>query len=228
MAGNIWRYDLYNLRKYYPGSIDYFLDIGGCAGATSLLFKSIDPFANIISLEPCKEDYVKLQQWGRKWGFKVYNFALGDGKPLCFGRHSKGTHKFYTEEEKQQWPEVPEYFVDSKTIAEIFELFHIEGRYIIKVDCEGGERFLLNDEKSIPLIRGSVQFNIELHRFGGSIDTWTEWFDNFKNTHQLYKANKALRDEKNQVRYLEVDAPDNNNQKEYMLVHKDRVAMVSK
>jgi len=220
MAGNIWRHDIYNLRKYYPGSIDYFLDIGGCVGATSLMFKMIDPFAKIRSIEPCKEDYAKLKQLGDEWGFRSYNFALGDGKPLCFGRKNQGQHRFYTEEEKQWWPEVPEYLVESKTITEIFDLFHIGGRYIVKVDCEGGERFILNDEKSMPLIRESIQFNIELHRLGGEVDAWAKWFNNFKTTHQLYKINKMGRDDKNQVLYHEVDAPDNNNQSEYMLVKK--------
>ena len=219
MAYRIWLHDSYAIRKYAPKSIDYFLDIGGCVGCTSLMFKAIDPYAKIISIEPCTEDYEKLERLGKEWGFRTYNFALGDGKPLCFGRHRQGTHKFYTEEDKQWWPEVPEYFVESKTITEIFDLFRIEGRYIIKVDCEGGERFILNDEKSIPPIIGAIQFNIELHRFGGSVEAWAEWFNKLKSTHRLYKRTTTKEhDEKGQDIYHEVDAPDENNQKEYMLV----------
>jgi len=221
MAQRLWLYDTYSLRKYGPKAIDYFLDIGGCVGATSLLFKSIDPYAKIISIEPCKEDYKKLKQLGHDWGFWAYNFALGDGKQLCFGRKHQGAHKFFSEDEKQWWPTEPEYFIDSKTITEIFEFLHISGRYIVKVDCEGGERFLLNDKKSIPLIREAIQFNIELHRFGGPLDEWSKWFDKFKITHQLYKRNdKGERDAKGQDIYFEIDKPDNNNQREYMLVKK--------
>ena len=51
--GGIWRHDHYGLRKFSPKSIDYFLDIGGCEGTTSVLFKAIDPFARVIALEPC-------------------------------------------------------------------------------------------------------------------------------------------------------------------------------
>lgn len=221
MAHRIWMYDTYSLRKYGPKTIDCFLDIGGCVGTTSLLFKTIDPYAEISSIEPCLEDYTKLKRLGDDWGFRTYNFALGDGKPLCFGRCHQGAHKFYAEEDKQWWPEVPEYFTESKTITEIFEFLHIRGRYIVKVDCEGGERFILNDAKSIPLIMGAIQFNIELHRFGGAVEAWAEWFDEFKATHRLYKRNdKGQRDEKGQDIYYEVDAPDNNNKREYMLVKK--------
>jgi FkbM family methyltransferase len=185
------------------------------------MFKVIDPYAKIRSIEPCKEDYEKLKRLGDEWGFRTYNFALGDGNNMCFGRHRQGTHKFYTEADKQWWPKVPEYFVESKTIAEIFEYFHIRARYIVKVDCEGGERFILNDEKSIPLIGGAVQFNIELHKFGGAVEAWTAWFENFKDTHCLYKRTTTREhDEKGQDIYHEIDAPDSNNQKEYMLVKK--------
>lgn len=219
MAFRIWEYDTYALRKYGPKTIDCFLDIGGCIGTTSLLFKSIDPFAKISSIEPCKEDYEKLERLGREWGFKTYNFALGNGKPMCFDRKHQGTHKFYTVDDKQWWPTDPEFFAESKTFPEIFEFLRIGGRYIIKVDCEGGERFILNDEKSIPLIRGAIQFNIELHRFGGPLEAWSEWFDQFKTTHRLYKRNeKNDRDEKGQAIFCEVDHPDNNNQREYMLL----------
>jgi len=221
MAHRIWRYDTYSLRKYGPKSIDHFLDIGGCVGCTSLLFKTIDPYAKISSIEPCFEDYEKLERLGRDWGFRTYNFALGDGKPMCFERKRRGAHKFYAEEDKQLWPVVPEFFADSKTITEIFDFLQIGGRYIVKVDCEGGERFILNDEKSIPLIKGAIQFNIELHRLGGTLNEWSGWFDKFKTTHQLYKRNdKGERDDKGQDIYYEVDAPDNNNKREYMLVKK--------
>ena len=220
MASNIWRHDVYSLRKYGPKTIDFFLDIGGCVGTTALMFKSIDPFAEIISIEPCIEDYEKLKRLAREWGFKVYNFALGDGKPMCFDRKRQGMHRLYTEADRQWWPEVPEYFAESKTIAEIFEFLHIGGRYIVKVDCEGGERFLLNDEKSIPFIAGAIQFNIELHRFGGALEAWAKWFDIFKATHQLYKRNRTEKDENEQTIYIEVDRPDGNDLQEYMLVSK--------
>jgi len=219
MAHRIWQHDSYALRKYGPKTIDYFLDIGACVGTTSLLFKTIDPFAKIRAIEPCFEDYQILHPLGKTWGFKTYNFALGDGEPMCFGRKNQGTHKFYTKADRKWWPDVPEFFAESKTITEIFEFLHIKGRYIVKVDCEGGERFILNDPKSIPLIEPAIQFNIELHRFGGPLEAWAEWFGKFKTTHRLYKRTTTREhDENGQDIYHEIDAPDSNNQKEYMLV----------
>ncbi|MHC4397519.1 MAG: FkbM family methyltransferase [Planctomycetota bacterium] len=217
MSGNIWKWDQYDLRKFSPGSIDYFLDIGACVGTTSLLFKAIDPWARVIAVEPCKEDFEFMSVAAGTWDIKCYNMALGDGKPLCFGRKKQGAHRFYTDEEKQWWPEKPEYFVDSKTLPQLFEYFKITGRYIIKVDCEGGERFLLDDQEAIEIVRGTIQFNIEYHRgFGGEQERWHEWFRNFKDTHKLF--HRTLKKDGFQSVFEKTAGPDERWRGEYMLV----------
>ena len=173
MSGNIWRYDIYDLRKFYPRSIDAFLDIGGCVGTTSVLFKSIDPFAHVVAVEACKENFIQMQQIAAPWGIKCHNLALGDGAPMCFDKKGQqGAHCFYSEKEKQWWPK-NSYTIESKSFPEIFNFCKIpkSGRYIVKIDCEGGERFVLYDNKAIELLKGAVQINIELHKgFGGSLE----------------------------------------------------------
>ena len=187
---NIWRYDTYALRKFSPRSIDYFLDIGGCQGTTSVLFKSIDPFARVIALEPCREDFELMNVAAGTWDVECYNLALGNGKPMCFEYRKSGGHRLYTEEEKQWWPE-DGYMIESLTLPQMMKRFGIKGRYIIKVDCEGGERFLLEDPLSIDIIKGCVQFNLEYHRgFGGPQERWHEWFKNFTGTHDLFMRTK--------------------------------------
>ena len=218
MSGNIWRYDQYDLRKYSPGSIDYFLDIGGCVGTTGVFFKSIDPFAQVISIEPCKEDFATMCQVAGFWGVKCYQLALGNGEPMCFEYRRQGGHRLYTEAEKQWWPE-GSYMVESKTLTELYKHFKLRGRYIIKVDTEGGERALLEDAGAIDIIRGAVQFNMEYHRgFGGEQERWHEWFQNFKNTHVLYYRTK----EKDGYKCIfeESIGPNKNWRSEYMLVKK--------
>ena len=190
MAGNIWSYDTYDLRKYTPGSIDYFLDIGGCVGTTAVLFKALVPQAKVISIEPCKEDFDTMSRVAGFWGVRCHQLALGDGKPMCFEFRRQGGHRLYTEAEKKWWPE-NSYMVGSKTLPELFSYFNLQGRYLIKVDTEGGERFLLDDAGAIDIIRGSVQFNMEYHRgFGGKPECWREWFRNFIETHNLFRRTK--------------------------------------
>lgn len=186
-SGNIWTFDQYDLRKFYPDKIDYFLDIGACVGAASVFFKSICPRARVIAIEPCVENYNLMKVAAGTWDVQCCNMALGNGEKLCFDRKSREGHRFYTAAEKHWWPEDPEYFVESKSLPELFRQFKIKGRYVIKVDAEGGERFILNDVDCIDIVRNSVQFNLEYHKgFGGPREQWHEWFRNFKDTHKLY------------------------------------------
>ena len=185
-SGNIWTYDMYDLRKFYPDKIDYFLDIGACIGTASVFFKSICPRSRVIAIEPCLENYDLMKVAAGTWDVQCHNIALGNGEKLCFGRRSQMGHRFYTASEKHWWPETPEYFVASKSLPELFSQFKIRGRYVIKVDAEGGERFILDDADCIDIVRDSVQFNLEYHKnFGGGRDSWHEWFRKFADTHTL-------------------------------------------
>jgi hypothetical protein len=76
---------------------------------------------------------------------------------------------------------------------------NINGKYLIKIDCEGGERFLLKDEKCIEIIKKSCAFCLEIHfpplKEGTSAErfktfpkweVWHKWInDNFAETHYI-------------------------------------------
>ena len=224
----IWKHDPYDLRKYTLSGIDYFLDIGACIGAISVFFKALEPTAKVIAIEPCLKDYEALCNHCIVWGIRCYNIALGNGKPLYFQYRGTGTHRCYTEKEKELWEPKGKVTIPSMTLSEMFQYFGIKGKYIIKIDTEGGERFLLEDEKAFEIIKGAVQFNVELHRdFGGTLEQWADWFDLFKDTHKLYASVKIINgeklriyDEKKQQVYQEIDKPIKKWRNEYMLVKK--------
>jgi len=196
MAGKIWRYDCYDLRKFDPLDISYFVDIGANVGSTSLQAKVLNPKARVISLEPTKKTFnilnINMEQW-KNTGVECYNIALGDGTEMCFhdrGGECGGNNRFYSAEEKKWWPG-DSYLVESKTLTQIFVDYKIntEEAYIIKVDCEGGERFLIRpefEEESLKYIRGSVQTMLELHLgLGGLRDEWNSFINKLKDTHEL-------------------------------------------
>ena len=218
-SGYIWRYDQYDLRKFYPDKIDYFLDIGACVGTASVLFKSICPRSTVIAIEPCLDNYELMKVAAGSWDVQCHNMALGNGEKLCFDRRSRTGNRFYTEAEKQWWPEEPEYFVESKTLSQIFNLFKISGRYVIKVDAEGGERFILTDNDCIEIVRNSAQFNIEIHRgFGGERELWRDWFALFEKTHRLVSRTKERDGAKSC--FVDVDIPGPGWRGEYMLARR--------
>lgn len=231
-SGNIWRYDHYKLRKYLYTPIDYFLDIGACVGTASVFFKSIVPFAKVIAIEPSIENYQILCAAAGAWDVKCYNIALGNGEKLCFDNEKRKltSYRFYTLAEKEFWPKEPKYFVVSKTLPDMFAYLGIKGRYIIKIDAEGAERFLLEDNKAIEIIRNAIQFNVEIHLpFGGTIrgrdkgkaaERWDEWFDLFKNTHLLFGRAKGELDSNKECVYEPIEKLTKTWRRDYMLVKK--------
>lgn len=192
MAGKIHRYDCYDLRKFDPEEIGVFLDIGAQIGSTSIMARILNAAARIIALEPCIETFEILKRNLMYWNVECYNVALGSGTPMCFLRgRSSGTHRFVDEDERQWWPKEIDYVVESKTLSQIFQDYNVQTDkpYIIKIDCEGGERHILKDENAQDLIRGSIMTVMEIHSgFGGTHEQWTPWFKELENTHKLLLA----------------------------------------
>ncbi len=205
MSGNIWRYDCYDLRKFRPLDIDYFIDIGANFGSTSLQAKVLNSKARVISLEPTIKTFNilanNMKQW-RNTGIECYNVSLGDGNEMCVHERygDGGNNRCYSNNEKHWWPgdsymlrgeELHQYMVESKTLEQIFLDYSVDENknYIIKCDCEGGERFLIQsefEEQSLKYIRGSVQTMFELHYpFGGTFDEWNIFIEKLKDTHEL-------------------------------------------
>jgi FkbM family methyltransferase len=189
MAGKIHYYDCYDLRKFKPHDIKAFVDIGANVGTTVIMARILNPQAKVVALEPCKETFDILERNMQYWQTECYNVAFGPGTPMNFvPRSQSGMHRFVddSDEEKQWWKDT--YTIESKTLVQIFEEYKIPTSepYIIKVDCEGGERFLLEEVEAWNLIRSSVQTMFEIHlSFGGTFDQWNEWFKKFEDTHEL-------------------------------------------
>lgn len=196
MAGKIFEHDCYSLMKFnylnWGGKIDTFLDIGANKGSVSLMAKIIMPTARIIALEPNPDIFNQTKKLLSPWGIECYPYALGDGNQMCYipKKHS-GLGRFCTKEEEGFWPvNQPRIFAQSFSLADLFKKFKLSqnNNFIIKCDCEGGERFLLNEE-SQKIISKSLMFIAELHSgFGGAGKTWNRWLECFHDTHDLFKG----------------------------------------
>lgn len=195
MGLGIVYYDIYDLKKFKIGDIDNFIDIGAHTGIVSVMARILMPDARILAFEPCKETFDKhLTKELKKWRIEGYNIALGNGTPMCFDKRRRSqSYRFYidNDEERQFWPKDYEYTIESKTLSDIFKDYNIsiDSSYIIKMDCEGGERFLVREgqrKEALDLIRGSVQTMIEIHfGFGGTKEQWNFFLKELQETHQL-------------------------------------------
>ncbi|KKM05783.1 hypothetical protein LCGC14_1750650, partial [marine sediment metagenome] len=151
----IW--DTYIMDKWKCNAFDTIIDVGACVGWFSLFSNIRNANAKIFAYEACKETfYYASNKYKYMDNIKFINKALGNGTPLYFyTTGSVGCNLFYKKDEIDKRSIT--YTIKSLSLNDMFEENNINrnGRYFIKVDCEGGERFLLNDEKSINTIKKS-------------------------------------------------------------------------
>jgi len=203
MGGKIHKYDTYDLRKWGPYDVATFVDIGANCGTVSIMARILFPDARIIAIEPCRETFSHLQFY-MNWGVECYNFAMGDGTELSFqkGSHS-GLNQFSSSEEASYSKGL--YRVPSQTLPNIFKAFNVVPPYILKIDCEGGERFLLNDPACKDVVRGSLQTCMELHKYPGvTSQQWRDWLKDIE-THQLLLPKWEKHGDKYKCGYVPVD-----------------------
>ncbi len=132
--------------------VDYLVDIGGNIGITDLWFHVWYPDAKIITLEPCLATFEYLKHNTSKIpNIQLINKAFGTGDDLymagyegtarCYLQTTLSGKSFSTNE--NPFPTI--------TLDQVFQDIPDDAPYYLKVDCEGGERFLLH-EKILPYL----------------------------------------------------------------------------
>ena len=150
-----WGYDL---DKYPVNYFEYFVDIGGCQGEISFRIAEKHPNTQIFCYEPSDKDYAFIQNRLSAYGnMTIINEALGNGQDLRFNEVQMGAHYFLLDNGSYSKP--------SRTLADILVRNGIPrgSRYGLKIDCEGGERFLIGDRDSEDAIRNSQHLAMEVH-----------------------------------------------------------------
>jgi FkbM family methyltransferase len=170
--------DDYDIGSIEENTIDYFIDIGACVGEISIQVAKNNPDAKIIAYEPCKENYNILVKNTKKFpNIVTINEALGDGSDLYFndiGR--KDRHLFLVEDNGS-------YKIKSRRLSDIFKIHNVDTskRCLLKIDCEGGEAFLIDDKESTNIIKSCFHAGIEVHfKHPSSINTWLNIFPEWK------------------------------------------------
>lgn len=199
----------YGIHKFRLGDIDTFIDIGAERGSvSSFVRKALSP-SRIITLEPCKENFEALLKTNEKMGdfMECHNIAYGCGGDLWYlHTNSSYSRRFLTISEWAVWKDgagpfgdVTTYPIESKTLEQIFHDYNIDycKPYIIKMDCEGCERLLLDNQNDIYYISHAALFTAEFHFFGHDFDgtprdesskykEFSSWiWDNFSSTHDI-------------------------------------------
>lgn len=132
-------------KSLYFDEESVIIDIGAYNGATTLLFRTHFPHHYIIAIEANKDNFLMLSKNLR--GMKrvsLLNFAVDSTHALVTSTDSgQGYWGFQTTGTSQRSPDT----IEGRSVKEIIpDKFPGEKRFFIKVDIEGGERFLIADD----------------------------------------------------------------------------------
>lgn len=194
--------DPYLIRDCPKDAFDYVIDIGANTGQCASFCKFLFPLATIFSYEPCAESYkilcenlTGLDRMKRMGPIIFINKALGDNSDLYFSPSGASSLTCLGNAFKKH--DTSYYKVKSVSIDNIFKENNIDTskNILLKVDCEGGERYLM-DDKYIPILSTCKQISMEVHfsdysKFHNFIDlpkwaVYNEWiYRVFNDTHDI-------------------------------------------
>jgi len=197
-TGHEYEFENYGLDIYPENFFDDFVDIGGCYGTISFMIAGRNSDARVFCYEPSEKEFVDLKKKALIYSniFPI-NRCLGNGKELFINSRKAGQHTFMetkNEDSKKQ------YSKPSNTVKEIFNINKIDtsNKYGLKIDCEGGERFLIDDHDAEEIIRKSCHLAMEIHfnhkelkqhfwfRDFPYFVVYNDWVrDNFSDTHNI-------------------------------------------
>jgi FkbM family methyltransferase len=200
--------DSYRFKQFSPDYFDFVLDIGANVGIFSLFAAMRHIRSRIFAFEPSKQTYEWLYHHvDFASNIKAYRGALGDGSELCLNETGYSGCNTFLEPStiKQKYGDDKYEKTQSYTLEQIFEHLQLDPKekFFVKMDCEGGERFLLNDKGSTELLSHADGIGMEVHfrskqeRF----DTFPEWKeyhtwveDTFQDTHSVsyHSSNKNI------------------------------------
>jgi len=183
--------DLYRIGEWPCNYFDYIFDIGAHIGIFSTMMRFKHPQSKIIAVEPNKKALSILDQNTIMLDIDLVNKAIGNGQI------------FYLHEKAKSLGQVA--FSDSETTLNsiesisLYDLFVDYGatildKYLIKMDCEGGEVYVFEDERSKEILQYASHICMEVHfdEKGEFNPNWPKWkyyndyvMDNFNTTHHI-------------------------------------------
>jgi FkbM family methyltransferase len=173
LFGEVWQRDIYKIkdfyRKYGDANVKAVVDVGANIGYFSLLATCLFTNAFRLAIEPGDIAYPMLVENMNDLDVRCEKIALGNGKMASWIEDSNwcGSDRIVCGEGN----------VPTMRLSQILEKFNIpKSGIIFKIDCEGSERWLVDDVELLEWMKGCVYFTAEYHDVIGNPKTlWDEW-----------------------------------------------------
>jgi len=140
--------DAYRIRKYPENYFHSILDIGANIGVFSTFMRMRHPKAEIVAVEPCIETCRYLRQNLNMLYVPIEEKALGTRTPLYFEKGQRGNHEILGHIFAEKSTYADTYRVESITLKQLNDKYKVRRRYALKLNCEGGEKHLIDDKSS--------------------------------------------------------------------------------
>lgn len=173
LYGEVVTVDVYRARSWKPAP-DVVFDLGANIGIFTRFARKLFPHALIVAVEPDDANFEQLAQDVKGLPqIELVKKALGAGTIWRTRGAINGAHEAYVSpglgyslEELQSSPATyascPE--IESCLLSDLVaEYVKSDASYAIKMDCEGGENWVVGHEPSMAAMREAAFISIELH-----------------------------------------------------------------
>jgi FkbM family methyltransferase len=186
--------DCYNVRSFENGSLDYIFDIGANIGIFSVMMKMIHPKAKIVALEPLKSATKFIKRNVHAHGIYLEEKALGNGENFHLFERGHILDGIYSNSGNGD-------IMESIRLGDLFNQYgcKITDRYLIKLNCEGGERYLIGDKDAEDILYHAKLVTMQVH-FKTPFTNFDSWLEH-KDYHDWIYNIFTHHDIKNNKRY---------------------------
>ena len=211
MAGKMVKWDCYDIRKFATDKIGTFIDIGAGMGDTCIMPLMIMGQVRVIGFEVSEKPWKQLQKTCDIWGgagVEVYRAGIASYSPIFIDNNSNTASNPLPEATEENQTQV-----DGYKLTEMFSKFEVDTSkpYIIKCDCEGGEKAIVDEgQPALDIAKGATQLMWEMHPGigGGTGEEWKPFFDELYETHELRWGNWYKKNNPEEARYVWVPFKD--------------------
>lgn len=166
----------YGLKQIPQNSVPNMIDIGANVGLISIMARLLHPKMDIIAIEPHQKTFQELVDNVDHLKIKTFNCALGNGDKFYLTKQRKMDlcNKFSTKDDVIKESQS----IDSMKIQDIFFKFKKKPEdTLLKMDCEGGEFYMVGDKESESLIKKVRIIAMEAHNKNEmGLEPFVEWF----------------------------------------------------
>jgi len=152
--------DLYGVKEYQSNYFDIIFDIGANIGFFSVYMRMKHPYTRIVAVEPSIEVCNYLRQNINMLNIELEEKALGNGERFFLLSRGHILDSMFVPKR-----EGDSYSVESISLISLFEKYNckLSDRYLIKLDCEGGEKYIIGDKKSEEIVINAQHIGMEIH-----------------------------------------------------------------